>query len=240
MFRHLPAQDRIVLGMVFFEAALGILAAVLGWMFGHPPVAKLHWSWAHAGMGVVATVPVLVVIVGLAWVPWAPFVRILRFCDEVVAPLLAKATVSQLAVIAAVAGVAEEALFRGYAQMHLASGTNPWTALAIASVLFGLAHFVTLTYAVLATLMGAYLGWLLLWFDNLLVPIVVHALYDLLALLYVVRLRGARTRAAGATQQAEHQADHPSVDRWDDRTDDAPPALPDEPQSGADDETAHG
>jgi membrane protease YdiL (CAAX protease family) len=204
MFRQLPAQDRIVLGMVAFEAALGVLAALLGWIFGHPPIEKFRWSWADAGIGVLATVPALVVVGGLVHVPWRPIVRIVRFCDEVLVPLLRGASVAQLAVIAAVAGIAEEALFRGFAQMQLASGTNPWTALVIASVLFGLAHFVTLTYAVLTMLMGAYLGWLLIRFDNLLVPVVVHALYDLLVLLYVVRVR-PRRGAAGAPTNADDQ-----------------------------------
>jgi membrane protease YdiL (CAAX protease family) len=56
-------------------------------------------------------------------------------------------------------------------------------------VLFGLLHLVTPTYAVLAALMGGYLGWLYVRTGNLLVAIIVHALYDFFALSYFVKGR---------------------------------------------------
>jgi len=59
--------------------------------------------------------------------------------------------------------------------------------LVFASALFGLAHAITSTYAILAGLIGAYLGWLWLATDNLLTPTVAHAAYDLVALWYLLR-----------------------------------------------------
>ena len=56
----------------------------------------------------------------------------------------------------------------------------------VTSSLFGLAHLVTSSYAVMAGLLGLYLGVLAVWHDNLLVPMVVHALYDFVALTYLV------------------------------------------------------
>jgi membrane protease YdiL (CAAX protease family) len=55
--------------------------------------------------------------------------------------------------------------------------------------LFGLAHPMSTTYVVLATVVGVYLGGLLLVTDNLLAPIVAHAAYDFVALVYLVRHR---------------------------------------------------
>ena len=43
------------------------------------------------------------------------------------------------------------------------------------------------SYFAFATLIGIYLGGLLLWTDSLLVPIVAHAVYDFIALLYGTR-----------------------------------------------------
>ena len=60
-------------------------------------------------------------------------------------------------------------------------------ALLLASLLFGLAHAITRTYVVLATVFGIYLGWLWTASGNLLVPIVAHALYDFVALSALVR-----------------------------------------------------
>jgi membrane protease YdiL (CAAX protease family) len=45
---------------------------------------------------------------------------------------------------------------------------------------------VTAAYAVMAGFIGLYLGVLAVWHDNLLVPMVVHALYDFVALTYLV------------------------------------------------------
>jgi membrane protease YdiL (CAAX protease family) len=60
-------------------------------------------------------------------------------------------------------------------------------AVLVASAAFGLAHFLTATYAALAAVAGLYLGTLFLLQGNLVVPIVAHALYDFVALLYLVR-----------------------------------------------------
>ena len=59
--------------------------------------------------------------------------------------------------------------------------------LVAGSLIFGVLHTVTRAYAVLATLMGLYLGGLLLVTDSLLVPMLVHAVYDAVAFLILVR-----------------------------------------------------
>jgi len=91
------------------------------------------------------------------------------------------------------AGLGEEMLFRGVVQQALAnwigSPAGVWIALGIAAVLFALAHSITVAYAVLAGLIGLYLGGIWLVSDNLLVPITTHALYDFMVLLYLVRVR---------------------------------------------------
>ena len=61
------------------------------------------------------------------------------------------------------------------------------TALALTSITFGLVHSVTRAYAVLATGIGLYLGGIMMLTESLLVPIVVHTLYDFVAFLVVLR-----------------------------------------------------
>jgi len=90
--------------------------------------------------------------------------------------------VGYVALVAALAGVGEEALFRGVVQTALLDRLPAWAAVAATAALFGLAHFLSLTYALLASLVGAYLGWLHLATGNLLAPILAHALYDFVAL----------------------------------------------------------
>jgi uncharacterized protein len=125
--------------------------------------------------------------------------RLVDLVVEQLGPALATRSAAQLALLAALAGIAEEFLFRGVIQAALTHWLPEITALFLASALFGLAHFVTPTYALLAAGAGLYLGTLYLLQGNLLVPVVAHAVYDFVALLYLVRrYRGHAEPASGA------------------------------------------
>jgi membrane protease YdiL (CAAX protease family) len=182
-----PRRRTLLVLAVLFEGSLGVLAWVVGWLIGQPPWKDLHWDPRDAMLGVAATLPLLALFALCYTLRWRPLVRIRRLCDDIIRPLFSASTVLDLAVIALVAGVAEELLFRGTLQPALARWLGPWPGVAAASVLFGLVHLLTPTYAVLATLVGVYLGWVYLATGNLLPVIVAHALYDFLALLFVGR-----------------------------------------------------
>ncbi len=79
--------------------------------------------------------------------------------------------------IAVCAGLAEEVLFRGVIQAKL--------GIIGASIIFGLLHFITPAYCIIATIMGFYLGFLFQYYDSLLIPIQLHFIYDLGALVYL-------------------------------------------------------
>ncbi len=115
--------------------------------------------------------------------------------EDKLGPLFVGATFTELALLSLMAGVGEEALFRGVVQEVLAGRLPPWGALLAAGGLFGLAHWVTPTYAVLAAVVGVYLGLLYLASGNLLAPIVTHALYDLAALSVLARVNPAAARS---------------------------------------------
>lgn len=114
--------------------------------------------------------------------------RLVALVVEQLGPLLAPRSPVELALLAALAGFAEEILFRGVVQVGLAGILPESGALVVASAAFGLAHFITPTYAALAGLAGLYLGGLFLLQGSLIAPIVAHAVYDVVALNYVVRL----------------------------------------------------
>lgn len=98
-----------------------------------------------------------------------------------------------LVVVALLAGLSEEALFRGVLQTALVAHLPLLAAVAVTAVLFGVAHWITPTYALLAGIVGAYLGALFVLSGNLLVPVVAHALYDVVALALLVRVKPALT-----------------------------------------------
>jgi hypothetical protein len=138
-------------------------------------------------LGLAATVPMLLGLVWTITTGWRPARQLVDLVVEQLGPVLARRSAVELGLLAALAGIAEEVLFRGVVQVGLARVLSEGGALVAASVLFGLAHFATPTYALLAGLVGLYLGGIFLLQGNLLVPIGAHATYDFVALLYVVR-----------------------------------------------------
>lgn len=81
-------------------------------------------------------------------------------------------------VIYLVTAVPEEFLFRGLIQNLLDRWLGSRTALAIASVIFGLSHLPDPRYALLATLAGVAYGWVYLRTGRITASAVTHALVD--------------------------------------------------------------
>lgn len=195
-----PRPSNIAVSAVLFESLLAVAAVVVGAALGFSPLERLPLSREAlpemaraAGWGLLATLPLFAGLGLLERLPLRPLVRVRSVVDQFVKQLLQGTSLLDLALLSLMAGVGEEVLFRGLIQAGLAhwmGGTQGvWIAIAVASITFGLAHAITPTYAVLATLIGAYLGWLFVATDNLLAPIIAHAVYDFGALVYYSRKR---------------------------------------------------
>jgi membrane protease YdiL (CAAX protease family) len=202
----------VVLLAILVEGGLLAGASLLGWMIDQPPL--LHFAWTFRGVlwGIAATVPVVALFFLFQRWPVGPLKRIQIFSEQVIRPLLAPCSLIDLLGISVLAGLGEEMLFRGVLQSAFTGWFNVWVGVTVASLLFGGLHAITFTYAVLAAVMGAYLGCVWLYADhNLLVVIIAHALYDFVVLLWL--LRGPGAAAALAAQQAgessESSADKP-------------------------------
>ncbi len=177
-----------------FECALGAVALVIGWLVGQWPLVGVSTlpedsrpQIVAIGWGLVATGPLLVALVLMERFPVGPLRGLREMTSEVILRMFGGASVVQLAAVAVAAGVGEELLFRGLVQAGVARFFGLSVAVVAASVLFGLCHWLNATYAVLAMLAGAYFG---LWMSatgNILTPIVAHAAYDFLALVYLVQ-----------------------------------------------------
>jgi membrane protease YdiL (CAAX protease family) len=172
---------------VAVEGGHVVVAWALGWLFGHPPFELVELRWAAVGWGVLATCPPLAVVWCCTRSRWQPLVRLMHEVHKKLVPAFARCSIHELVLISVLAGVGEEALFRGFIQSALAYWLHPWLALLLTSIVFGLGHLITPAYAILAGLLGLYLGTLALIYENLLMVMIVHGLYDLLALLYLTR-----------------------------------------------------
>jgi membrane protease YdiL (CAAX protease family) len=92
-----------------------------------------------------------------------------------------------LVLLSLLAGVGEELLFRGAIQGWLMTHTDPLTAVLAASVLFGLVHYVSFTYFLVATGLGLILGAAYVLSESLVLVMIWHALYDMIALYCLLR-----------------------------------------------------
>lgn len=186
-------QRNFALLAAAFEGGLAVSAVGLGWLLELEPLETFDWDMAAVGMGVTATLPLLAMFWLCLKAPLRPFRKILRVIEESMLPLFRQCSVLELAIIATLAGLGEEMLFRGIVQGGIADWLGPpagiWIALATAAILFGFVHAITPTYAILAGVIGLYLGGLWMLTGNLLAPISTHAVYDFVALVYLMKIR---------------------------------------------------
>lgn len=189
----------------FFHLALWFNAGMLGTAFligrllGVDVVSTIDFTVEATLLGVAATVPAAALLWLLDRCPLAAFDELRRLARDKLAPLVAPLTMPQLVLLVISVGFAEEILFRGlvqggleqYFEPRLSADGAAWLALLLAGIVFGLCHAITPAYALFAMVMGLYLGalWAFVPPRNLLVPIVTHALYDFVAILYLVRSR---------------------------------------------------
>jgi membrane protease YdiL (CAAX protease family) len=92
-----------------------------------------------------------------------------------------------LAALSIVAGVGEELLFRGAVQGWLAGAVGDPAAIVVASLLFGLVHYISFTYFLVATGLGLLLGCAYAISGSIVLVMIWHAVYDMIALYCLVR-----------------------------------------------------
>jgi membrane protease YdiL (CAAX protease family) len=181
------SRFKILLIAVGFELGMVVPGFGLGYFLGLRPFEAWNWNLRDVVRGVLASAPMLLFFMILLRSRFEALAKIREFLDRVIYPLLGACSAWELALISLCAGVGEEVLFREIIQQALSSHFGSLVGIAGASVLFGLAHLITPTYAIVTAVIGVYLG---LWFDltgNLLIPVVTHAFYDFVALLILFR-----------------------------------------------------
>jgi membrane protease YdiL (CAAX protease family) len=119
-------------------------------------------------------------------------------------PLLEQHPILLPTLIALLAGLCEETLFRGPIQKGLMRRLGVWPAIVIASILFAAAHL-DLPGMPIRTFLGVMLGWIVVRTGSIFPAMVMHAMYDLTQLAYVsfeAHRQGAQKLLAEATTKA--------------------------------------
>jgi len=183
---------------ILMETSLVPLAWIIGLLSGLWTLeeigAEFHQflSPVHLGLGVLATLPMLVLLVIVLHASGPAFVRMRAFLEEILAPAIRKSSLVALLGLSLAAGMGEEWLFRGVLQSGLLNWWDRVPAplgILVVAILFGVCHWITHLYFLLATMTGIYLGWLYWVTGSLVEPILAHVLYDFIALLVIARQR---------------------------------------------------
>jgi membrane protease YdiL (CAAX protease family) len=176
---------------VIVEGGLALVALALAWLFGvsvrelipqtgSPLVAAIF-------RGVIVALAMLVVFFWMVHSSRAAVRELRQQVESLIGQMFPAGSVAQFGLVALLAGVGEELLFRGVIQTLLSQWTTPVAGLLITSILFALAHALSKLYFFLALIIGLCFGWLVYQYNDLLAPMVAHSLYDFVALVYLSR-----------------------------------------------------
>ncbi len=196
-----PLKLSTILG---FETGLGAIGLWLAWLGLYDPSAPLwptspRWELGFNGhwvgwilLGLLATVPLVVMLIVFELIRWKPLRQFRQTYVPLLQTMFGQMTLFQLVLVAIAAGIGEELLFRWSFQGGLAHFGSNWygggiIAIAVASILFGLAHFLSWTYLIWATAVGVYFGVIFQVTGNWVIPALAHGLYDFIALVYLTR-----------------------------------------------------
>lgn len=171
----------------WFEGSMVGVAWLIGWFVDINPFANLSLDGNALYLGIVGTIPLFLLFLLFYRYPLGPLEAIKNSLLDILGPVFSRCGWFELAILAMVAGVSEEVLFRGLLQPWLEGIAGRSGGLILSNVLFGLLHWITPMYALIAGLIGFYLG---LMMDitasrHLSTPIVIHGLYDFLAFMIV-------------------------------------------------------
>ena len=184
-----PNPRQLLLLTVAFEGGLLLLACVLGYFLDVP-------FWQDIGglyelvVGLLLCAPVVVGVVLLAERTSTLFGQLRRDFHHVVR-LFENSTILDLLIVSLLAGICEEALFRGFLQNWLSAWGETF-AVAVTALLFGFAHAISLQYFVFAVSISVYLSLTYIYAGGLVAPAALHAAYDFALLVYGTRHWTAR------------------------------------------------
>ena len=170
-----------VLVALLFQGGIGVVGALAIVLFGIPVYYEGMSPGSAVFWGVIGSAATYVIITMLTRLPGqvrdsleSQMAQLHRFACDYSWPILI--------VLSVFAGVGEELLFRGAIQGWLIQHVDTATAVVLASLVFGLVHYLSFTYFVLATGLGLALGTVYTLTDSLVLVMVWHAVYDMIAL----------------------------------------------------------
>lgn len=175
-----PISPIVAIGAEFFLGLIGILIIASRKV----PLSNIFsFEIKSLILGLSSAIPLISVGLIVLEQKWWISKKLKQFMIEVIMPHFAGWKIYQFVILCLIAGFSEETLFRGAMQGWLAEKIGSISAILIIGVIFGLAHALTLWYAIVATATGWYLGWLMESSGNIVIPALAHGIYNMVILL---------------------------------------------------------
>lgn len=169
-----------------FEGGLGVLALLLLAVFDLP-FSLLgntgHGAWLWGLLAALSTYSVLVVALRL-W-PWLQ-TRLARHIEQMHL-LFVPLGALEFALLAALAGVGEELLFRVWLQSLFDTWLPASVAIALSALIFAALHGLSVTYFAVTMVMGLALGAVYHTTQSVVLVATWHGVYDFIALIVLAR-----------------------------------------------------
>lgn len=154
--------------------------------------SHFNFSWSATAYAFLLCLPMLAVLYFTVRSKWTTLSRFRNEIDQNIVPIFANYRPVDFALIALLAGVGEEIFFRGWLQSALSAKFGVVLGILTASLIFGLAHYLSFTYAIYAGLTGVYLGMIYYVTGSLYIVMTIHAVYDFIALIYLIRRKKSK------------------------------------------------
>ncbi|WP_372998821.1 CPBP family intramembrane glutamic endopeptidase [Marinobacter sp.] len=171
---------------LLFQGGIGVVGLLAILVFGIPVLLLGSGFWPSLLYGAIGAVATYGLLLLLTRVPGL-FPENLERQMQGLYDFATGYSPAVLVLLSLLAGVGEELLFRGAIQGWLMAHTDPVTAVLAASVLFGLVHYVSFTYFLVAAGLGLILGAAYVLSESLALVMIWHALYDMIALYCLLR-----------------------------------------------------
>ena len=180
-------NPRTFLMAIAGTAFLGVVALGLSIILDTPLTAQFRWSISDALIGLAGAAPLTIFLFWFMRTRQSTFARFRQSQIEFFGEIGFRFTPFRIVIMAVCAGVFEELLFRGVLQTGLEKIIPVAGAIVLSNLIFGAVHWRTALYALIAGLVGAWIGLLFALTGNLLTAMVTHGVYDLIALYVTAR-----------------------------------------------------
>lgn len=178
----------LIILTICIQGGLLLAGIFLGWYWDIPLWARTHFLPNDILFGVLLGLVLTFFSIGLLKLPLKILDRLRRDADQAM-ELLGKLSIPLIFFVSIAAGVSEEVFFRGVIQIYLSDAIGLYSGIFLASVIFGLLHFVSVSYVAFVIFFGCLFGLIYVWTGNLLIVIIAHLVYDFAILVWGIHIK---------------------------------------------------